>query len=101
MSDTDIGPQKPQPDPRGWLAFDWLPDDLQRSEDSTQDCDITRARGDHWGQWSRPATPTERILLEHLGYALPADLRTRVQFHTEGVRHRSWPQLKDQATQGE
>lgn len=101
MSDNEIGPQKPQPDPRGILVFDWLPPDLQNAEDSTQDCDITRARRDYWGQWSRPATPTERTLLEHLGYVLPTDLRTRVQYLTEGVRHRSWPQLENQATQGE
>jgi hypothetical protein len=43
-----IGAQYPQPDPRGWLVFHGLPQDLQRAEDSTQYADIHRAsRGDY------------------------------------------------------
>lgn len=37
-----VGAQLAQPDPRGWLAFDHLPDDLQRTEDSTLAADRER-----------------------------------------------------------
>ncbi|QRY53387.1 hypothetical protein [Mycolicibacterium septicum] len=94
MADNDIGAQLPQPDPRGWLVFDHLPKDLQDAEDARQDADATRARRDHWGVWSRPATVTEQLLLEHLGYELPANLATRVQYLTDGVRRRTWPALE-------
>lgn len=124
-----IGNQLPQPDPRGWLAFDApLPDELQRAEDSTQAADFERHRVPTrgiaptlWGTddpeelakvmtraravmtkaglhaprtFARPATPTERILLEHLGYELPDELFTAVSFPTYGVRNRRWPQLE-------
>src|SRR4051812_31103775 len=101
---STIGPQKVD-DRRGWLLFEWLPDELQRAEDATQHRDITlgttvigatlRAQGVRrvyeydafhsravWALY-RPATPTERALLEHLGYVLPAQLETRLQFITE------------------
>ena len=75
-----IGPQHNRAaagtDPRGWLVFDFLPDDLQRAEDSRADADraVMKPRG-----FSRPATLAERILLAHLGYSpLPADLTTVV-----------------------
>ena len=106
-SPDGIGPQKPD-DPRGWLVFDWLPADLQNAEDSTLAAD----RGEHPGlhrsvhfspptdfayvrsRFTRPATATERVLLEHLGYDLPDDLTTRVHWISSGVRNRSWPQLQ-------
>jgi hypothetical protein len=99
MASSEMGSQKPQPDPRGWLVFDRLPNDLQRSEDSRSDADITYQRTRNWGgPWSRSATQTERVLLEHLGFELPADLKTRVHYLTPGVRHRSWPQLEGAAS---
>jgi hypothetical protein len=42
----------------------------------------------------RPATTTERTLLEHLGYELPAELLTAVAYPTYGIRNRRWPQLE-------
>jgi hypothetical protein len=102
-----IGNQYPQPDPRGWLVFDSLPDDLQRAEDSTQNADYARQHGDGrivrafdrdariW-YFERPATDAERALLTHLGYVLPDDLKTRVDFKTETLRRRTWPQLETQ-----
>ena len=92
-----IGPQMKRAregtDPRGVLVFHWLPSDLQAAEDSTAvaDRDVMRPRG-----FERPATDTERILLAHLGYELPAELKTVVKYRTRGVRHRSWPQLENQ-----
>lgn len=104
MTDT-IGAQYPQPDPRGWLVFDSLPPDLQRAEDSTQHADYGRADGigvkllfDRdvriW-YFERDATDAERILLEHLGYQLPNVLKTRVNYATETLRRRTWPQLEE------
>jgi hypothetical protein len=106
-----IGPQKPQPDPRGILVFDWLPADLQNAEDSRQAADYEWINGDHHYAlprgnflWRRAATSAERVLLQHLGYQLPDVLWTNVTYWTQGVRHRSWPQLADQTptiTEGE
>lgn len=83
--------QLPQPDPRGWLALRYLPDDVQHAEDATAfaDHDRRRARG-----FERPATDTERILLAHLGYTVPADLTTLVTFKTRSVRNRRWLALE-------
>jgi hypothetical protein len=105
MTDT-IGTQYPQPDPRGWLVFDSLPADLQRAEDSTQNADYFRADGRGiklaydrdariW-YFDRPATDTERTLLAHLGYTLPEQLTTRVDYASETLRRRTWPQLETQ-----
>lgn len=124
-----IGNQLPQPDPRGWLVFDYLPDAMQKAEDSTAAADIDRYRfgtyraSGTWGTtdteelskvmarartvltkaglsarrtFPRPTTATERALLEHLGYELPAELFTAVSFPTIGVRNRRWPQLESQ-----
>jgi hypothetical protein len=102
-----IGNQYPQPDKRGWLVFDSLPDDLQRAEDSTQHADYARQYGNGLiqrvfdrdsGIWyfERPATDAERTLLAHLGYQLPDELKTRVDFATETLRRRTWPQLESQ-----
>jgi hypothetical protein len=103
-----VGPQYPQPDPRGWLVFEHLPDELQRAEDATQNADYGRADGLVAGvrlQWDRearvwyferPATDAERTLLQHLGYTLPSTLTTRVDYATETLRCRTWPQLETQ-----
>lgn len=97
MTDTTtIGPQLDRAaagtDPRGILVFSWLPEGLQRSEDSTAvaDRDRMRPRG-----FERPATDAERTLLQHLGFEnLPIELKTFVKYRTRGVRHRSWPLLE-------
>ncbi|MDX1883050.1 hypothetical protein [Mycolicibacterium sp. 120270] len=107
MTET-IGPHRAD-DPRGLLLFEWLPDDLQRHEDATQAHDFSRGIGGPdvrrafefdpfhgrrvWAFY-RTATPTERLLLEHLGYELPAELETRVQYITETLRRRTWPALE-------
>ena len=102
MTIDGVGPQLNQPDPRGWLVFAWLPENLQKAEDVTQFADHERfhhrASGDALGRgaFSRAATSAERQLLQHLGYALPEHVHTHVDYPTPGVRHRSWPQLKDQ-----
>jgi hypothetical protein len=98
MTDNTIGAQRPN-DRRGWLMFDALPDDLQNAEDSTQAADRQRVRDHELATWNfvRPATATERRLLTHLGYTLPAtELKTHVVWLTPGVRNRSWPQLQNQ-----
>jgi hypothetical protein len=87
MSDQ-IGIHKPDK-ARGWLNFSSLPPDLQYAEDSTLGADKTRGR-----RFSRAATSTERTLLTHLGYQLPDDLTTRVEWVTPGIRRRRWPQLE-------
>jgi hypothetical protein len=90
-----IGNQLPQPDPRGWLVFDApLPDALQKAEDSTQAADFDRRRFGRVLQ--RPATPTERVLLEHLGYEVPEELTTHVSYKSWSTRNRRWPQLESQ-----
>lgn len=86
---TTIGPQLPQPDPRGVLAFRWLPDWLQALEDSRQDADHRESRN-HRSAWTRPATPQERLLLLHLGYPVPETVTTTVEYLTTGVRRRTW-----------
>lgn len=85
-----IGAQHPQPDPRGWLVFDHLPAMLQAAEDARAAADVDRLAG---GAFERPATATERLLLEHLGHDLTEhpELVTKVQ--ARGVRRRSWPEL--------
>lgn len=117
-----VGAQYPQPDARGWLVFDHLPDDVQRAEDSTAAADYDRAQRPDpytspddvtppWGRYRYPpadadptrqargvwftrhATPTERALLTHLGHQLPAELFTLVHYET-AVRNRRWPQLE-------
>ena len=97
MSNFD---QFDQPDPRGWLVFKHLPADIQRREDATAAADHARGypRGDCDERavpvFTRPATRAERILLQHLGYALPDELTTRVEWITPRVRNRRWPQLE-------
>ncbi|MBD8057226.1 hypothetical protein ICV35_26680 [Rhodococcus ruber] len=102
MSSNDIGPQYTQPDPRGWLVFEYLPDHLQAREDATLAADHERA-AHGLRSFTRPATDTERVLLEHLGYghiteegtrALPTDLATTVVYHSPGIRRRTFPALE-------
>lgn len=83
-------------DPRGWLTFRGLPDELQRQEDQTANADYERR---HWRpsvHRVRPATDAERVLLQHLGFQLPAALQTTVYYPSGGVRRREWPQLAGQ-----
>ena len=91
-----VGPQHDRAsagtDPRGILVFYWLPDDLQRAEDSTQAADRERTMG---FPFEREATPTERILLQHLGYQLPEQLVTAVSYPSSWVRCRRWPALEE------
>ncbi|MCX6468090.1 MAG: hypothetical protein NTW76_02080 [Corynebacteriales bacterium] len=77
--------------------FDYLPDELQRAEDSTAVADKDRVRGMY--RHTRPATTTERQLLAHLGYTVPTDLDTVVSWPVgAGVRRRTWPQLETETT---
>lgn len=93
MNET-IGAQLPQPDPRGWLTFGHLPRELRNAEDSTQAADHETSKTMSGGSsWQRPATPTERVLLAHLGYEIPDELDTTVRYLTAGVRQRTWPAL--------
>ena len=97
MTIEGVGPQLARAalgtDPRGRLVFEDLPSALQNAEDSTQaaDKERTNPRG---RVFERPATDTERALLDHLGYAVPDVLVTVVKWLTPGCRHRSWPQLE-------
>jgi hypothetical protein len=98
MTDT-IGAQRPN-DPRGWLMFDSLPDDLARLEDQRLHADHEHIREDVLTPYTfnRAATDTERTLLAHLGYTVPGNLQTRVCWLSYGVRNRRWPQLEGQET---
>lgn len=91
-----VGPQLAADDIRGWLTFKTLPDAVQKAEDARQfaDWESSRARP----RFTRTATPTERALLEHLGYDLTAygadnELRTHITFFGP-LRNRRWPQLE-------
>lgn len=95
MTDS-IGAQRLD-DRRGWLVFESLPDDLARAEDATLGADHERMPRSDGGlaAFTRPATATERRLLDHLGYALPANLATQVRWLTNGLRLRRWPTLEN------
>jgi hypothetical protein len=56
-----VGPQYDQPDPRGWLVFHGLPDDLQRAEAARQAADVDLVNRD-WkrGVTAPPPTPSAR-----------------------------------------
>ena len=107
MTRDDIGDQhqaaKDGTDPRGWLVFRDLPEDLQNAEDATRAADHERTAGRHplvlvsWTQ-TRPATPAERALLAHLGHVLPDELTTNYRLITDGVVRRWWPQLETEET---
>jgi hypothetical protein len=95
-TDDQIGTQFSQPDPRGWLVFDHLGHELTLREESTQSADSERC-SERFSQrpLKRPATDTERLLLQHIGFTdLPDDLTTVVTYPTTGVRNRRWPQLE-------
>ncbi|QVI26174.1 hypothetical protein MN2019_17890 [Mycolicibacterium neoaurum] len=102
MSIEGIGPQLQDNGLRGWLAFEYLPAELQRLEDSRAVADRDYLDSPNrssfikgWGTFDRPATDTERRLLAHIGFAdLPEQLATRVEFLTSGTRRRTWPQLE-------
>lgn len=99
MTDTadplaDIGAHRPS-DPRGLLVFESLPAEIQRAEHATQFADYERRRWRSRATSTRPATPTERLLLGHLGYSLPAELTTVVRWLSNGVRRRTWPALEE------
>lgn len=85
------GPQMPH-HPAGVLAIDHTNTcTLRTFEDATQAADHDR---DHYGRFSRPATPTEQVLLAALGYGLPPQLDTTVEYLTPGVRRRTWPTIR-------
>jgi hypothetical protein len=88
--------QLPQPDARGWLVFRGLPDDLRRAEDATAEVDMTYQRQTGRTRWSRLATDAERTLLALLGYQLPVNLHTTVEYTTASLRRRTWPTLEGQ-----
>jgi hypothetical protein len=93
---NDIGPQHPN-DALGWLCFDGLPDEVQRAEDATLAADHHRITEDMLlpFEFVRPATDTERILLEHIGFDhLPDNLTTTVRWLSFGLRNRRWPALE-------
>jgi hypothetical protein len=95
VTDT-IGAHRPN-DPRGWLLFESLPKDLQAGEDARLYADRELVRDDFGASsFERPASVTEKLLLEHLGYTLPEKLFTHVRWLSIGVRSRSWPQLANQ-----
>jgi hypothetical protein len=102
---TTIGPPLPQPDIRGWLVFEWLPDDLQNAEDTRQVADHAQFKGvEGFPAWVRKATAAEIALLRHLHLDLDhldGDLMTVVSYPAPGIRRRRWPQLETQdATPG-
>ena len=87
--------QLPQPDVRGWLAINNLPPEYQRAEDSTAMADRDRYLYRNPRGHEREATPTERMLLQHLGFELPDQLTTKVSWPSRSVRRREWPQLEE------
>lgn len=103
-----VGPQLTDTGVRGWLALEYLPDDLQRLEDARQVADWDRWNTPNLGNFTyrdghkffeRPATAVERALLgEHLGYELPDELTTRVEWVNDIVRRRTWPELESETT---
>jgi hypothetical protein len=80
---------------RGVLTFWNLPDAFQRAEDASLENDHSQR---HWRASvvrERPATEAERLLLAELGYTVPAELATRVQWLSDGMRRRTWPQIPE------
>jgi hypothetical protein len=95
-----IGPQHARAaagtDPRGQLVFEWLPDNLQRQEDSTLVADRDKARLFKPRGHTRAATAAEVELLQHLGYQVPDGLETTVSWPSRACRRRTWPALETQ-----
>jgi len=97
MPDYEIEiPEQRLDDVRGLLTFtEPLPDVLQRAEDATQAADHAHMRESGRRRFARMATPTERTLLQKLGYTLPPHLRTLVSYQTATLRRRTWPALEN------
>jgi hypothetical protein len=97
MTIPGVGPQLERAaagtDPRGWLTFAYLPDDLQAAEDATAAADRTKARL-HPRSVTRAATKAEIALLGHLGHTVPDGLQTTVSWPTRAVRRRRWLALE-------
>ena len=76
---------------------DFKPDrDTVAARDDAQAAGAQRIHWTSWYSYLRDATDTERALLAHLGYDVPAAsalFYTRVTFFTTGVRNRTWPAL--------
>ena len=89
--------QMPQPDPRGLLAMNNLPAELQRLEDGTAMADRERSRTRNPRGHTREATETERVLLAHLGFELPEQLTTKITWPSRSIRRRTWPQLEGES----
>lgn len=83
-------------DPRGWLTFHRLPDELQRQMDQTANADHERRSWRPSVPRKRPATDAEKLLLTHLGFNVPSDLVTVVRYPSGGIRHLGWPALVKQ-----
>ncbi len=62
---------------------------LLAKEDSRALADSTLAHARGW-PFDRPVTDTERVLLSALGYELPDDAVTTVDYLTTAVRRRRW-----------
>ena len=56
---------------------------------------IELASASHWRSFCRPATATERLLLEAIGYTLPTDepVAVVVDYPSAGVRRRRFPNV--------
>jgi len=93
MTDNEIG-EHIAGDPRGLLMFTSLSAELARLEDQRLHADHEHIHEGMFDAFTRLATATERELLGHLGYSVPATLTTRVNWLSNGVRRRSWPQLE-------
>ena len=86
-------------DPRGPLTFaSPLPAEIQNAEDSTAAADHDRVHA-LGVRFQRPATLTERRLLEALGWTDAEgnppgpETMTSVRWLSHGVRRREWPTL--------
>lgn len=79
-------------DVRGWLVFAALPAEAQRLEDQTQNFDHEQHRRPSVHR-IRPSTDVEKLLLGHLGFAVPNNLETVVKYPSGGIRRREWPAL--------
>lgn len=98
--------------PAGPLTYQHTPTcPHQASEDATKHADHQRLNGreapplpdpEHAtnpnhprGGYTRPATPTERTLLQSQGHTLPEDLLTHLRQLTPTTIQRTWPALHE------